>query len=255
LFLNSGSDFAKSLEDIRASITWLFFDLDGTLRHNDPDSTASFYDLAEKLGFHTTKEQRWEAERWTHTYWASSSELLHDLETYGDWKGNGDFWANHARRHLMVLGASNEQAEQLASVITETMFADYDPVDSVLDDVIPMLRGLQEGGRRLAVVSNRSEPLGPMLTGLGLVEYFDFTLAAGEVDYWKPDPRLLLHAASMAGAQPDEIIYVGDNYYADVVCSREAGMTPILFDPKGLFPDADCLIISQMRQLQELFEE
>jgi HAD superfamily hydrolase (TIGR01549 family) len=253
--LNVNSAYAESLEDIRASISWLFFDLDGTLRHNDPDSTASFYDLAEKLGFHSTQEQRWEAERWTHTYWASSAELIEDLQTYGAWQDNGDFWKNHAHRHLVILGASDEIAEQLAPVITETMFAEYNPVDQVLDDVVPMLQSVRESGRKMAVVSNRPDPLGPILEGLGLAKYFDFLLAAGEVDYWKPDPRLLLHAASMAGVQPDEIVYIGDNYYADVVCSRQAGMTPILFDPKCLFPDADCLVISRMSELQEMFEE
>jgi len=48
---------------------------------------------------------------------------------------------------------------------------------------------------------------------------------------------------------------VGDNYYADVVCARQAGMTPILYDPKGIFPDADCMVIAQMRELQNLLED
>ena len=241
--------------DMKTSITTLFFDLDGTLRHNEPDGTAFFYDMAEKYGVHSSPDRRREAERWTHVYWASSVELLQDLDTFGDWNNNGPFWTNHARRHLMVLGVSGVEAARLAPTITQAILAEYDPVDIILDDVQPMLQALKESGRTLAVVSNRSQALGPMLNDLGLAEYFDFSLAAGEVDYWKPDPRLLLHAASMAGAQADEVVYVGDNYFADVVCARQAGMTPILFDPKGLSPDADCVVISRMRELQDLFGE
>jgi HAD superfamily hydrolase (TIGR01549 family) len=245
----------KQLEDIRGSIGLLFFDLDGTLRLNEPDATGYFYDQAEKYGIHSTPERRREAERWTHVYWASSSELLHDLDTFGDWNNNGAFWQNHARRHLKVLGASDAEAARLAPIITESMLAEYNPVDLVLDDVRPTLRELKTSGRMLAVVSNRAEALGPILDELGLGNYFEFTLAAGEVDYWKPDPRLLLHAASIAAARPEQIVYVGDNYYADVVCARQAGMTPILFDSKGIFPDADCVIISQMRELLNLLDD
>ncbi len=195
--------FVRQLEDMKASITTLFFDLDGTLRHSEPGATTYFYDLAEQHGLHSTPARRREAERWTHVYWASSSELLQDLEKYGDWNLNGAFWKNHARRHLKVLGAADAEAERLASVITEKMFAEYEPADHILDDVVPMLRALKEGGRSLAVVSNRAEALGSILDDLGLSDYFEFSLAAGEVDYWKPDPRLLLHAASIAAAQPE----------------------------------------------------
>ena len=245
----------QRLRENRTSITTVFFDLDDTLRHNDPDATTYFYDSVEKFGFHSTLERRQEAERWTHAYWASSSELLQDLQMFGDWNNNGAFWKNHARRHLKVLGASDAEAERLAPVITEMMLAEFDPVDIVHEDVVPMLQALNKCGYKLAVVSNRSQALGPTLEGLGLEHYFDLTLAAGEVDYWKPDPRLLLHAASMAAARPEEIVYVGDNYYADVVCARQAGMTPILFDVKGIFADADCEVVSRMRELQDLFVE
>lgn len=245
----------KRLEDIRGSITTVFFDLDGTLRLNEPDAIGYFYDQAEKFGIHSTPERRREAERWTHVYWASSSDLLQDLETFGDWNNNGAFWQNHARRHLKVLGASDAEAERLAPVITGTMLEEYNPIDLVRDDVRATLQALKTSGRSLAVVSNRSEALGPMLDGLGLSDYFKFSLAAGEVDYWKPDPRLLLHAAAISAAQPAEIVYVGDNYYADVVCARQAGMTPILYDPKGIFPDSDCVIITQMRELRSLLDD
>ncbi len=255
VYLDPRGVHAQRLRENRTSITTVFFDLDDTLRYNDPDATMFFHDTAEKFGIHSTLERRRKAERWTHAYWASSSELMLDLQMFGDWNKNGAFWKNHARRHLKILGASDAEAQRLAPAITEMILAEYDPVDIVHDDVVPMLQALNECGYKLAVVSNRSQALAPTLEGLGLEHYFDLTLAAGEVDYWKPDPRLLLHAASMAAARTEEIVYVGDNYYADVVCAREAGMTPILFDARGIFPDADCEVISRMRELQDLFVE
>jgi predicted HAD superfamily phosphohydrolase YqeG len=42
---------------------------------------------------------------------------------------------------------------------------------------------------------------------------------------------------------------VGDNYFADVVGSRRAGLWPVLYDPDIIFPDADC---TTMRSFDEL---
>ena len=48
---------------------------------------------------------------------------------------------------------------------------------------------------------------------------------------------------------PDETVYVGDNYYADVVGARRAGLQPVLYDPHLIFPDADCITICSLDKL------
>lgn len=229
----------------------IIFDLDGTLRHNDPPAIAVFHQLASEHGISPAREQEREAVRWIYAYWADSPELQTDLETYGDWDGNGAFWTNHARRHLLQLGASKAHAHELAPVITQRMQEEYQPVDCIPEDVFPTLSHLKQHGYALAVVSNRSKPFDAMMAELGLDDFMQFSLAAGKVGIWKPDPRLLLHAASKIGAAPQEIIYVGDNYFADVVCAKAAGMMPVLMDPDGLFPDAECKVISRIGDLPQ----
>ncbi len=54
------------------------------------------------------------------------------------------------------------------------------------------------------------------------------------------------------GIQPSQSLYVGDNYYADVVGASRAGLKPVLIDPEGLFPEADCPIICKIGDLPEL---
>ena len=106
----------------------------------------------------------------------------------------------------------------------------------------------------MAVVSNRPKPIEDIVARLGLSEVMDFTLAAGEVDLWKPDPALLLYAASVAGVDPREAVYVGDSYDADVVCARSAGMLPVLVDPRALFPEADCPVIAAIGELPQVLK-
>jgi HAD superfamily hydrolase (TIGR01549 family) len=236
------------------NISSVFFDLDGTLRFNDPLAIPTFHRHAAELGVEAGPDQLRQAERWTLAYWAFSSELLKDIETFGQWEQNGVFWTNHARRHLLKLGASEEVAEELAPIITRRMRETYQPVDFVPDDVLPTLRDLRRAGCRLGLISNRYRPVGEIISRLGLEEVLEFSLAAGEVDLWKPDPQLLLHAASVAGVKPAETAYVGDNYFADVVCARAAGMVPVLVDPEGLFPEADCRVIAAISQLPAMLK-
>lgn len=231
------------------SLRAIFFDLDGTLRHNDPPAIPFFHRLAAELGMETDSQTRLRAERWTHTYWAESEDLQADLDAYGSWENNGAFWANHARRHLQALNAPDDVAAALAPVITAKMLEIYQPVDYIPDDVPPTLERLRSAGYKLAIVSNRNQPFTDLLVKLGLQDMVDFSLASGEIGYWKPDSRVFLHAASVAGVAPDRVAYVGDNYFADARGARGAGMFPVLFDPNDLFPDADCLRIKAIGEL------
>jgi FMN phosphatase YigB (HAD superfamily) len=47
-------------------------------------------------------------------------------------------------------------------------------------------------------------------------------------------------------------MYVGDNYFADIVGSRRAGLQPVLYDPSRLFPDSGCPVITSFDQLTNL---
>ena len=221
----------------------VFFDLDGTLRHSDPPAREVFYQFAAELGLETGPEQRTNVERWVNWYWADSKDLLEDLESFGPWRDNRDFWVNHARRQFIYLGTDESFAEELALAVTVKMWETYESEDCVPDDVLPTLTGLRQAGFKLGLVSNRSEPLDEIVESLGFTGMFDLILAAGEVGWYKPDPRLLLHAAERLGVEPGETLYLGDNFHADVIGASAAGMTPVLLDPRGIYPEVDCWVV------------
>jgi FMN phosphatase YigB (HAD superfamily) len=152
------------------------------------------------------------------------------------------------------LDAPEDVAAALAPVITTKMLDIYQPVDHIPDDVIPTLERLRSEGYKLAIVSNRNRPFTDLLVKLGLQDVVDFSLASGEIGYWKPDSRVFLHAASVAGVTPDQVAYVGDNYFADAQGAHGAGMIPVLIDPNGLFPDADYLRIKTIGDLPRVLK-
>lgn len=231
----------------------VLFDVDGTLRANRPSSVHAFLDHAAALGLADSPERRHLAIRWTHAYWAQSADMLQDAQIF---KGQEEqFWVNYARRHLIAFGCPETQAAELAPEMQRYMREVYRPVDTVLPEVYDTLDILRAAGFRLAVVTNRTQPCDDYLQTLKLGGYFDFALVAGAVSYWKPQPEIFEHALQRLGLQPEQAIYVGDNYYADVLGARRAGLRPVLIDPDGLFPDAGCATIGRMDELSALIAQ
>jgi putative hydrolase of the HAD superfamily len=69
-------------------------------------------------------------------------------------------------------------------------------------------------------------------------------------------PNLIssFHACQRVDVKPSQAMYVGDNYFADVVGSRRAGLQPVLYDPRGIFPEAECPVIASFEQLPSVLE-
>jgi putative hydrolase of the HAD superfamily len=125
--------------------------------------------------------------------------------------------------------------------------------DSCVPTEVPKtLQDLKNDGYTIGLVSNRRRPIVEELNELGLTPYLDFAYVAGEVDAWKPDPQIFDRAIVEAGFAPEQMIYVGDNYYADIVGAQRAGLTPILIDPEYVFPDAACTVIHSIGEIPGL---
>jgi HAD superfamily hydrolase (TIGR01549 family) len=230
----------------------IFFDLDGTLRHNLPSGGEVFADYASQLGLKISREDRLHAMRWEHYYWAISTELKADKEIYHE--ENQEFWQNYCRRQLAALGASNGQVEEFAPKVSQYMNESYHPKSIVPEDVLQVLPQLRQAGYSMAVVSNREKPYQQEIETLGIASYFVFCMAGGEVDARKPEPDIFYHACKRLDVKPSQAMYVGDNYFADVIGARRAGLQPVLYDPRGIFPDAGCPILSSFGQLPSVVE-
>lgn len=225
----------------------VLFDLDGTLRHSVPEGGEVFTAYVAALGWRITAEDRLRAARWEYLYWASSADLRDDLIAHSEDTEN--FWIEYSRRRLVALGVSPQQAVELAPKVSKHMGEEYRPASIVPEDVRRMLPALQQAGYRLAVVSNRDKPFQEVLASHGLSEFFPYALAAGEVGCYKPEPGAFEHALQQMDLTAPETLYVGDNYYADVVGARRAGLQAVLYDPHFIFPDADCTTIRSFDEL------
>ena len=225
----------------------VFFDLDGTLRHSIPTGGEVFNQYVASLGFSYTEEDRLRALRWEHQYWASSTDLRDDLLAHS--ADTENFWIEYSRRRLLALGATVEWAGEVAAQASAHMGEMYKPESVVPDDVRRTLPTLRESGYMLAVISNRDRPFQDVLESHNLSEFFPYSLAGGEVDIYKPEPGIFEHALKQMKVTAAETVYVGDNYYADILGARRAGLQPVLYDPEQIFPEADCVTIHSFDEL------
>jgi HAD superfamily hydrolase (TIGR01549 family) len=233
------------------TIRAIFYDLDGTLRMNVPNGWRAFTEFACELGLNFTPDDQLRVARWEHYYFAESPEILEDRVSFPD---NPSFWANFGYRQLIVLGATPRQAAEFAPRLTQHMTEAYHPADVIPDDLIETLRILKQQGYILGVLSNRNESYSAYLVERGLSEFFSLAIFAGEAGVYKPNPGAFHYLLEKAGVLAGESIYVGDNYYADVVGAREAGMSPILLDVNSLFDDPGCPIIQSHSQILPLLD-
>jgi FMN phosphatase YigB (HAD superfamily) len=234
------------------SIKAIFFDLDGTLRHSVPEASDVSSDYTATLGLQINEEDRMRAARWEYLYWASSPDLRDDLIAHSSDTEN--FWTEYSRRRLIAVGASPAWAAEHAAEVSAHMGEMYKPDSIVPEDVRRALPALKEAGYYMAVISNRDKPFLDVMDSHNLTPYFEFSLAAGEVDSYKPNPEVFVHGLKRANLAAHEVVYVGDNYFADVVGARRAGLIPVLYDPNSIFPEADCITIRSFDELKSVIE-
>jgi HAD superfamily hydrolase (TIGR01509 family) len=121
--------------------------------------------------------------------------------------------------------------------------------ETVPDDVRPALALLRAQRLRLVVLSNANGTLHRMFDRLALTPAFDAVFDSFDEGIEKPDPRFFRRALELTGADAGTTIHVGDLYHVDVVGARAAGLTPVLLDAGGLYPDADCLRVGSLTDL------
>jgi putative hydrolase of the HAD superfamily len=233
-------------------VNTVLFDLDDTLRYNDPHAHAFFCDYVQSLGIPLTAEQRRRGQRWEHTYWASSKELTSDIEDFIE--GSEGFWLNYSKRHLRALGVPKHQAEQSAADVQGHMRDNYAPRSHIPAENIEALADLRAAGFKLGVITNRPKPIHDEMNKLNLDTYLDFFLTAAQLGAYKPDPMIFRKVLAFIDKPAHEVVYVGDNFYADIVGARNAGIRPILLNWNALYDQTDCEVITSLRQLPEILQ-
>lgn len=234
----------------RGEFRAVLFDLDGTLRLNRPAGFDVFYNVLGSYGLKIGEAQRRQATRWVHAYWADSDDLHADMLEAGG--SMARLYRRFADRHMAVIGIDRSRRLSLLDVVSSRMRDEYRPESVVPDGVPAMLESLAQAGYRLGLISNREVGLRESSENHDLSRHFELILEAGEVRRWKPHPAIFWEALQRMGVEASDSVYVGDNFFADVIGARAAGLQSILVDPGRIFPEADCPVVDSVTEIPSL---
>jgi putative hydrolase of the HAD superfamily len=158
--------------------------------------------------------------------------------------------AARSRRFLQLLGLS----EDFADKITEMYVKSYPTIDAPVKGAKSVIRNLA-GRFQLGIVSNGfPDTQYRKLRTLGMKELFDCILLSEEIGIRKPDPGIFWKAAELLARKPEECLYVGDSYEADVLGAKKAGMQMCWLNPDGLRPSAEVKPDFEISELDEILE-
>ncbi len=136
-----------------------------------------------------------------------------------------------AEELTFALGIPGEDALRLLQVrdipaalaLWDQRMEAYRDMIRVFEGVEELLRGLQETGYGLGVVTSKTrEEFAHDLAGFEIVQYFDCVVCADDTVRHKPDSEPLLYYLEQTGCQGDELLYIGDSVY-DRQCAAGAG--------------------------------
>ena len=158
-----------------------------------------------------------------------------------------DFYHNYNRQLCEALGVSS-YFERLNPVLVAHFQQNKRWV--LFNDAASTLQRLRGRGIRLALVANWDSNLGTLTAELGIRELFSAIVSSEEAGVEKPDPAIFRRAAEnlALALEVDRVLYVGNEYRADVLGARSAGLTPVLIDRNRLYKHADCLSFPSLGQ-------
>lgn len=233
----------------------ILFDMDETLLLATPKLGEFVHRQVSALGITIEPERMKETERWLLYYWLQPAHIRGDpqINKPEGKQPNIDFWYDFLQLHVRMLGVVGGALERIVHTLLEPI-STFQTSKALALGAIATLEHLSVSGYRLGLMSNRIEPIHEIAHAMGIADYFDLIYSGGEIGFLKPDPRFFFVGLDQLDTSPAQAVYIGDNYYADVVGAQFAGLTPILIDPINLFPNAGCRRISDVSELIAMFD-
>jgi len=216
----------------------ILIDVDGTLVDSVPDLAFCVDTMLQQLG------RPAQGERAVRNWVGNGVQRLVERALTGELDGKPDA-ADFERAYPVFLDLYANNTSQRSCL--------YPGVREALDR-------LKANGYPLGCVTNKAAQFTkPLLTELGVADYFSIVISGDTLPVKKPDPGPLLHAAVHFGVAPEAALMIGDSV-SDVTAARAAGFQIVCLsygynhgaDIRDARPDA---VIDTMTEILPLLEQ
>ncbi|MEA2452501.1 MAG: hypothetical protein QOG04_1211 [Actinomycetota bacterium] len=233
------------------TIEMVFFDAGGTILDPHPSFAELFASTCQARGYGVTPSDVSHVQDRLAPHLV---ELLDEADIDGgptlSAEASRRFWTFTYTRFLAELGIEDE-------AMTELLYETFSSIESyrLYDDVKPTFDALETAGYRLGLISNFDSWLEKMLIEMEVGHVFDTAIISGIAGIEKPDPAIYRLAIRKAGVDPSKSIHIGDSPTMDMEPATQAGMTPVLLDRAGRYPDSRYARIRELGELLPLLSE
>lgn len=229
-------------QELRLSeVDAVFFDFGETLATLAPSKEELFIQAARSVGLQLDLEAVRRAYQIVDFHNKYSSVHVGDRE---------GFYEHYNGQLAEALGISSSLSRLLPALSTQF---GKNKQWKLFDEVPEALGFLRKQRLPLALVANWDTNLSDLVEQLGIRQEFSAVVSSQTAGVEKPDPAIFLRAVDelSLSVETDRILYVGNEYRADVMGARGAGLTPVLIDRNSLFNHADCLRFTSLLEWLE----
>lgn len=233
------------------TIEMVFFDAGGTILDPHPSFSGLFALTCQTQGFEVTQEDVAEVQNRLAPHLV---ELLDEADLdHGPTlspEASRRFWTFTYTRFLGELGIDD-------AAMADKLYETFSSIESyrLYDDVKPTLDAIDSAGFRLGLISNFDSWLEKMLIEMEVGHVFEPSIISGIEGIEKPDPAIYRLALERAGVAANRTVYVGDSPAMDMEPASATGITPILVDRTGRYPDSRYARIRELTELLPLISE
>lgn len=156
-----------------------------------------------------------------------------------------------AHRCGLVEAEAERFVDQTFEVFLEARQARVAPYPEVLPALQRLARRF-----RIGVITNGNADI----YRTPLAPYIDFAVRGVDLDLPKPEPAIFTYACRRAGAEPAQVLHVGDDPWVDAAGALEAGLQAALLcrqpEPEPVAGQASgCLVVPDMTALCHALEQ
>jgi putative hydrolase of the HAD superfamily len=149
-------------------------------------------------------------------------------------------------RHIFQKKIKDEEADELFNIY----LGFYEDSWTLFDDVIPCLDFFSK--EKLGIISNGDkDQQRQKLKNLNIFDRFAVITISSDIGIHKPDKELFFYACKQANEKTANCFYIGDNYEADMIGARNAGITGIWINRNNLkLKDKDIIQVNTLNELK-----
>ncbi|MDH3321731.1 MAG: YjjG family noncanonical pyrimidine nucleotidase [Flavobacteriaceae bacterium] len=140
--------------------------------------------------------------------------------------------------------------DDIIDVLSEDYITYLSTHNTLFEGAIDILSYLQNKYQMHIITNGFEEVQFKKLKNAKLLPFFDQIITSEKVGVKKPNPKIFNYALNAANAKADESIMIGDNFQADILGAKSAGMHTIFCEFNGEVATEPVMSVSKLMQLK-----